>query len=35
MNPSVYLDDVAMEQEGKYVHPDLVKLAKEMKIPGY
>ena len=35
MNPSVYLDDVAMEQEGKYLHPDLVKLAKEMKIPGY
>ncbi|MCJ7759801.1 hypothetical protein MUP59_01495 [Candidatus Bathyarchaeota archaeon] len=35
MNPSVYLDDVAMEQEGKYVHLDLVKLAKEMKMPGY
>ena len=35
MNPSVYLDETAIEQEGKYVHPDLVKLAKEMKVPGY
>jgi leucyl aminopeptidase (aminopeptidase T) len=35
MQPSVYLDDVAMEKEGKYVHPDLVKLAKELKVPGY
>jgi hypothetical protein len=35
MNPSVYLDDVAIELEGKYVHPDLVKLAKELKVPGY
>lgn len=35
MNPSVYLDDVAIELDGKYVHPDLIKLAKELKVPGY
>ena len=35
MNPSVYLDEVAIELDGKYVHPDLVKLAKELKVPGY
>ena len=35
MQPSVYLDDVAIEKEGKYVHPDLVKLAKELKVSGY
>lgn len=35
LHPSVYLDDVAIELEGKYVHPDLAKLAKELKVPGY
>ena len=35
MNPNVYLDDVAIELEGKYVHPELIKLAKELKVPGY
>lgn len=35
MQPSVYLDDVAIEKEGKYVHPDLVRLAKELNAPGY
>lgn len=35
MYPSVYLDDVAIELEGKYVHPELAKLARELKVPGY
>jgi len=33
--PNVYLDDVPIEIEGKYVHPELAKLAKELKVPGY
>lgn len=35
LNPSVYLEDTPIELEGKYVNPNLVKLAKELKIPGY
>jgi len=35
MNPSVWLDDLQIEKEGKWIHPDLVRLCKEMKIPGY
>jgi leucyl aminopeptidase (aminopeptidase T) len=35
LNPSVYLDDVALELEGKYVHPELVKIAKKLGVPGY
>ncbi len=35
LSPSVYLDGVAVELDGKYVHPELVKLAKELKVPGY
>ncbi len=35
MSPSVLLDDVAIEKDGKYVHPELVKLAKKLKVPGY
>ncbi len=33
--PSVYLDAKPIEIDGKYVHPELAKLCKEMKIPGY
>ena len=35
MYPSVYLNDVAIELQGKYVHPDLVKRVKQLKVPGY
>ena len=35
LNPSVYLDDVALELDGKYVHPDLVRLAKKLEVSGY
>ena len=29
--PSVWLDGELIEKEGEYVHPELVKLAKELK----
>ena len=35
LSPSVYLDDNAIELDGKYVHPDLVRLAKKLEVPGY
>lgn len=35
LNPNVYLDGLVIESEGKYIHPDLVKLAKDMKVLGY
>jgi leucyl aminopeptidase (aminopeptidase T) len=35
LNPSVYADGVPIEQEGVYVHPDLVAICKEMGVPGY
>lgn len=35
LNPSIWLDDVQIEDEGRYVHPDLVKLCIEMGVPGY
>jgi leucyl aminopeptidase (aminopeptidase T) len=35
LNPSVYLDDKAIELDGKYVHPELVKLAKKLEVRGY
>lgn len=33
--PSIYLDGEAMELDGKYVHPDLVAICRELEIPGY
>jgi len=35
LNPTVYLDGVPIEEEGRYVHPDLVALCREMGMPGY
>lgn len=35
LKPSFYLDGKAIEIEGKYVHPELVAICKEMGIPGY
>ena len=35
LNPSIYLDGVPIETKGRYVHPDLVRLAAEMGVPGY
>lgn len=35
LNPSVWLDDLQIEQEGHYVHPELVAFCREMGAPGY
>jgi leucyl aminopeptidase (aminopeptidase T) len=35
LNPSVWLDDVQIEAQGRYVHPELVKLCRAMGAPGY
>jgi leucyl aminopeptidase (aminopeptidase T) len=32
---SVYLDDVQIEDNGKFTHPELARLAKKMGVPGY
>jgi leucyl aminopeptidase (aminopeptidase T) len=33
--PSVWLDDVQIEDEGRYVHPELVELCRKMDVDGY
>jgi leucyl aminopeptidase (aminopeptidase T) len=35
LQPSVWADEIQLEQEGKYVHPELVKLARELGVEGY
>ncbi len=35
LNPSIYADGVAFEENGFYVEPELVKLCKELKVAGY
>jgi len=35
LNPSVWADDILLEEEGRYVHPELVGLCREMGVPGY
>lgn len=35
LNPSIYLDGVAIEEDGFYVEPELVKICKELKVSGY
>ena len=35
LNASVWADDVQLEDEGTYVHPDLVELCREMGVAGY
>jgi leucyl aminopeptidase (aminopeptidase T) len=35
LNPSVWLDDVQIEAEGRYVHPELAALCRAMGAPGY
>ena len=35
LSPSVWADDVQLESEGRYVHPELVRLCREMGVPGY
>lgn len=35
LGPSVWLDDVQIEEAGRYVHPDLVRLCRKMGVEGY
>lgn len=35
LNPSVWFDDVLIEDAGHYVHPDLARLCREMGVAGY
>jgi len=35
IGPSVWADEVQMEDEGVYVHPRLVELCQQMGVPGY
>jgi leucyl aminopeptidase (aminopeptidase T) len=35
LNPSVWLDDVQIEDAGRYVHPDLAALCRAMGAVGY
>lgn len=35
VSPTVYLDGEVIERDGKYVHPELVKICRRMGIPGY
>jgi leucyl aminopeptidase (aminopeptidase T) len=33
--PTIVADDVEIERDGKYVHPELVKFCREMGVAGY
>jgi len=35
LNPSIWLDDVQIEENGRYIHPDLIDFCKRMGAPGY
>ncbi|WP_028927630.1 hypothetical protein [Pseudonocardia acaciae] len=35
LGPSIYLDGEAIEEEGRYVHPELVGLCRELGVQGY
>lgn len=35
LNPSVWFDDVQIEDAGRYVHPDVARLCREMEVAGY
>lgn len=35
LNPTIIFDGVVIEKDGKYVHPDLIKLCREMGVSGY
>ncbi len=35
MEPSVWADDVQLEEEGRYVHPELVELSRQLGVAGY
>ena len=33
--PSIYVDDVAIEEDGKYVHPELIEICRRLGVDGY
>jgi leucyl aminopeptidase (aminopeptidase T) len=35
LNPSIWLDDLQIEDKGRYLAPDLITLCREMGAPGY
>lgn len=35
LNPSVWLDDLQIEENGRYIHPDLAELCRRMGAAGY
>jgi len=35
LNPSVWLDEVQIEEDGCYLHPELVEHCRAMGAPGY
>jgi leucyl aminopeptidase (aminopeptidase T) len=35
LNPSVWADDKQLEEAGRYVHPELITLCRELGAPGY
>ena len=35
LEPSVWADDVQLEEDGRYVHPELVELARQLGAEGY
>ncbi|MDP2871993.1 MAG: hypothetical protein Q8P31_05575, partial [Bacillota bacterium] len=35
LNPTIVLDGVHMETEGRYVHPAAAALCRELGVPGY
>jgi leucyl aminopeptidase (aminopeptidase T) len=35
LNPSIWWDDLQIEDEGRYIHPELVRMCKAMGAPGY
>lgn len=35
LNPSVWLDDLQIEENGRYIHPDLIDFCRRMGAPGY
>lgn len=35
LNPSIILDGVPMEENGKYTHPEAARLCRELGVPGY
>ncbi|WP_406015974.1 hypothetical protein OG520_36500 [Streptomyces sp. NBC_00984] len=35
LGPSICLDGVAIEENGRYVHPELVEICRELGVAGY